>query len=319
MSTHNRSSLVVSDSFQIKCIDVVSPTPHTLLAKIDIPSEWCHLKHDLIRQLQLHIHRFNTTDITPYNLKREVVRIINKLVSLRKGVPEELHHPINSVELSRTTLDIVDSSIAHILHQSYHYLGSPRKESIHLGLYAEDFTTRNTRLLAIATLSPFDLKHIEDALPLSIKSDQVLVLSRLFAFDWCPRNTVSYTLGRVFNWLREQFPHIELLLTYLDPNLGFEGTVYKATNWTLLGREKKSPYLYLDSEYVTTRRMIQLYGTADFAKLKIKLVNRISASTRPLRPLEIYGYFLDTALRKKSVNLATYDFAPDSTLVGAIR
>jgi hypothetical protein len=137
-------------------------------------------------------------------------------------------------------VELVDPDSARFIHQTYHYLGSYREDGIHLGLYTTLENSRDWSLLSIATLSPFDLSHMIAALPSGIAPEQTMVLSRLFAFNWCPRNTISYMLGRVFEWIKEELPGIKLLVTYLNPNLGFDGSVYKATNWILLGLEKKT-------------------------------------------------------------------------------
>jgi hypothetical protein len=108
-----------------------------------------------------------------------------------------------------------------------------------------------------------------------------------------------------------------MLLTYLDPNLGFRGTVYRATNWVLFGREKKTRYLYLDDNYVTDRRMIKEYGTADLLKLRPLLGSRITSSHEPLRPLELYIYFLDSEDRSRHNQSSVHEFTPPSELVGA--
>jgi hypothetical protein len=78
--------------------------------------------------------------------------------------------------------------------------------------------------------------------------------------------------------LADQVPTPRLLLTYLDPNVGFTGGIYQADNWTLLGWERKKRYLYLDGEYITDREAIRRYGTADFAALTVRLGSRLERS-----------------------------------------
>lgn len=273
---------------------------------------------NLLRQVLLQIHRFCPSEITQASLiDYEVKRQAEKLVLLGQDIPTLFTSPgLASIKLQCSRLDLVDSSTAELLHRKHHYLGSSRGDAIHLGLYYDEGVSPKPRLMSIVSLSPFDLMHIVDALPDGLRHEQVLVLSRLFAFDWCPRNTISYTLGRVFNWLYTQRPHVKMLMTYLNPNLGFSGSVYKATNWTLFGREKKKRYLYLDSNYITDRQMIRTYGTADLQKLGLILGNRVLGSTLPLKPLEVYAYFLDDALRIKYGHGFNYEFQPAAALVG---
>jgi len=273
---------------------------------------------NLLRQVLLHVYRFHPDEIEQHGLiAREVKRLKEKLVRLNLDTPKLSEPPDPAhIELPHTRLDFVDSSTAEIVHRAHHYLGSFRGDAVHLGLYHQEVDSHASYLMSVVSLSPFDLMHIADALPYGLRPEQVMVLSRLFAFHWSPHNTISHTLGRVFCWLRERLPHIKMLITYLDPNLGFSGSVYKATNWVLFGRERKKRYLYLDSDYITDRQLIRIYGTADFHELRTRLGDRLSCSLSSLEPLEIFVYFLDDALRRKGGNGFNHEFQPESRLVG---
>jgi hypothetical protein len=270
---------------------------------------------ELTRQLRLHLPRLSPTELTQSNIIRETERLAARLListarTSKDFKPQHLTH----TELCHTRLRLVEPSIAETIHETFHYLGSRRGGGIHLGLYADRVSGYGSSLLSVVTLSPFDLSHWKNALPHGIGQEQVLVLSRLYAFDWCPQNTVSFSLGRVFSWIRENLPHVKMLLTYLNKNLGFQGTVYKATNWVLFGKEKKIRYLYLDYDYITDRQMIREHGTADFEKLQLKLGRRITRSIHPLSPLELYAYFFDSRHRKTT--LFGGEATPPPELVG---
>jgi hypothetical protein len=273
---------------------------------------------DLQRQILLHLARFPLPERgIPERIEREARRIAARLAEQRIQAPPEITGAdLSGIDLHRTQLDFVDSDLAQAVHKAFHYLGSPRGEGIHLGLFARLSGWKRPRLISLVTLSPFDLWHIHDALPYGIHMEEVLVLSRLFAFDSAPRNTVSFTLGRLFSWLRTRMPHIKALLSYLNPNLGFRGTVYKATNWRLLGEEAKSRYLYIGGNYVTDRHAIRTYGTADVGRLAGILGAAFSTSMQPLLPLQLLIYFLDASLRAMAPVKFGHHFTPDSNLVG---
>src|SRR5437588_12284366 len=67
-----------------------------------------------------------------------------------------------------------------------HYLHSPRHGSVHLANY-----TPGDRIAAAVSLSGLDLGTIAAALPAGLLAEEALVVSRVFAFDWAPRNTRS--------------------------------------------------------------------------------------------------------------------------------
>ncbi len=270
----------------------------------------------LLRQVLLHLHRFSLAELTdPEVVGREVRRIEKRVAAKLERVPSDLKERA-AVDLQSTYFKVVDSRIAELVHESYHYLGSPRRNGVHLGLFSPNSPPRLPKLMTLVTLSDFDLPHVIEALPSGIHSDEVLVLSRLFSFPWCPRNAMSRTLGNTFSWILKQRSNVKLLLTYLDPNLGFHGTIYRATNWILFGQEKKKRYLFLDGDYVTDRRMIRQFGTADLRKLASLLGSRLTSSQAALRPLELYAYFLDPRDRAKYNRGFVRELTPPSALVG---
>jgi hypothetical protein len=71
-----------------------------------------------------------------------------------------------------------------------------------------------------------------------------------------------------------------LLITYLNPNLGFTGASYKASNWHVIGIELGNRYAYLDGRYITDRRL---------AALARDELARVEYSQMQFRPLLIYG------------------------------
>jgi hypothetical protein len=263
---------------------------------------------DLNRSLPLHLAQFTQAQLTPSLVQGETRRVAEYILTKRMSIPQELKPIAERVSLSDTLLIEIDAPIAQIVHECYHYLGSPRTDGIHFGLIQK--SGLKLKLLALATLSPFDMTHVERALPADLRTEQVLVLSRLYAFEWAPKNAISYMLGRVFDRIRNYHPHIKLLLTYLNPNLGFSGSIYKATNWVMFGQELKRRYLYLDGLYVTDRQMINLYGTADIQKLSVKLGRRISISRSSMEPLAIYAYALDNRIKASFLCGMPHRFVP---------
>jgi hypothetical protein len=289
----------------------VSSHAAAAISRIDEKS----IPEPLLRQVLLHFHRFDSSELSDSRvLESEVKRIVKKLAAKIEQVPPALRTP-TEIDLQETHLGTVDPKTAELVHHTYHYLGSPRESGVHLGLYSGKISGE-PKLITLVTLSDFDLPHMVDALPAGIGRDQVMVLARLFSFSWCPRNAMSHTLGLTFSWIRKHRPNVRILLTYLDPNLGFRGTIYRATNWFLFGREHKKRYLYLDGEYVTDRAMIRKYGTADLQKLRALLGSRIEKSREPLRPLEVYVYFLYPRDRAQYQGHTVHEFTPPAALVG---
>jgi hypothetical protein len=195
--------------------------------------------------------------------------------------------------LLSSSLAEVSSEDAHEIQEHHHYLGTCRS-GYHLGLFHAE------RPFALVTLSYCDVSALQEHLPAGLEKNDVLILSRIVVSRAAPANTASFLIGRMFAWLRQHRPDVKLLLTYLDPNLGFSGSLYSATNWFQFATEYKSPYLYLDARFTTHRSLCQRYGTLQWDSLRAILGDRLSRSSfAPLQPLKVFGYFLDKRLMRE--------------------
>jgi hypothetical protein len=176
---------------------------------------------------------------------------------------------------------LIDRDLAEPVLGHFHYLRSFRSDSVSVAaLYGK-------RIVALCSISPFDLPTVGERLPIRTQSEAAVV-SRVFGFDWAPRNVVSFLLARA-----EHSPavadHVRVLVTYLNPNLGFTGASYRAANWQQIGVETGTRYAYLHGTYITDRHV---------AALSLKERSAVEYSTMPLQPLRIYGRFLDRRLAK---------------------
>lgn len=178
-------------------------------------------------------------------------------------------------------------SLAFPVLQRFHYLNSFRFDSVHFGLFAG-----GNRIAAVATVSPFDLYHLAPAFArapwATVFPYGLRVLSRVYAFRWAPRNSISTLLAFVQRWLTRHEPNVQALLTYVNPNLGLSGASYRASGWTRFCSESGTSYAYLDRSYVTHReltRMTQLHRRGDMMRV---LGQRLVFTSRPLKPLDVY-------------------------------
>ena len=96
-------------------------------------------------------------------------------------------------------------------------------------------------------------------------------------------------MSRVRELLRRIEPHVSLLLTYLNPNVGFTGASYKADNWVLFGQENDTRYLYLDGDYKTDRFFWEGFGSSNFEVLTRILGERVTRSRYSLAPLQVFA------------------------------
>ena len=121
-----------------------------------------------------------------------------------------------------------------------------------------------------------------------IPQEEVLDVSRVFAVESAPANSISTLLSRVRTWVRRNEPSIKLLTTAVDPNLGFTGASYRAANWKKWMTIKARPYLYEDGRYVTPRQLRERYGTSRFDELQAMFPGRFERSKSKLLDSIIY-------------------------------
>ena len=69
----------------------------------------------------------------------------------------------------------------------------------------------------------------------SEKESEVIELRRLCCIDETPKNAESFLIGRSLRLLKKEFYGV--VVSYADMEYGHEGTIYKASNFTCLGKK----------------------------------------------------------------------------------
>jgi hypothetical protein len=233
---------------------------------------------DLRKQMLLHLPRLEADRLFDRDmLRHEAVRLGERLSSLQEGYREWSGRPlIPALEKSKIEVRPCDPTIAQEIYRRFHYIGSSRSALIHIGLFDPLFPDIP---FALAALSEMDVVELKKLLPRDRGGD-TLVLSRAFAFSWAPRNSISFLLGAVHAWVRENAAGVRDLITYLNPNLGFAGSSYAAANWRPL-LETPAQYLYLNDNYISYRTYLALEEGAR---------SGVTRSLYQLEPLRIYAY-----------------------------
>ena len=67
------------------------------------------------------------------------------------------------------------------------------------------------------------------------KERNVVELRRLCCIDDTLKNTESYFIGRTLRWLKQN-TQVKVVVSYADPEYGHSGTIYKASNFSLIGK-----------------------------------------------------------------------------------
>jgi hypothetical protein len=249
-------------------------------------------------RLLLHLPRLVTADDLPGNrdIQEEILAVSDLLEEGKRKYAHEytrsLQPPERPIVLGDLEFGPLDADTAKMYHETFHYIGSYRRGQ-HFA-----FRDRNSgRIVCIGSVASFDLKHAEEKIAPHVDPRSVFVFSRFFAFRWAPPNTFSHFWGKLRRQMIEQHD-TKLMLSFINPNVGFNASSHKAAQWMEFAHEEGTRYMYLDGRYRTMRFFVENYGISDPDQLKEKLGNSFQVSTIDLRPMLILAIPLRRRARK---------------------
>ena len=144
-------------------------------------------------------------------------------------------------DISKLSVRLISKDVAKDIIVNNHYSGIWTKVSYAIGLFylSNDehkfFGGINEQLIGVACYGDPVGRHSGASICETLDRTEVLELTRLFVFDGYGSNIESWFVGKTFQWLRKNAPHIKALVSYSDPKAGHLGTVYQATNWIYQG------------------------------------------------------------------------------------
>jgi hypothetical protein len=249
----------------------------------------------------LHLPRVATVEgmVTLEQVEAELRRSAVQLTSDQRRAAAVA--PRRKRTLDELVFDQVKYEAAQPVFSYLHYLRNNREGAVHYGLLDPD-----SRLpLALCSLSPLEWKLVGRGLErnFDIARPQMWDVSRVYSFDIAPPNSISYLLAKVRLRLRENPPEItaalggdvapelsraELLVTAVDPNLGFTGSSYRAANWQHWMSVQARPYVYHERRYTSPRQLREQFHTANIHALREGNPRAFQMSRAPLLDSMIY-------------------------------
>jgi hypothetical protein len=196
------------------------------------------------------------------------------------------HVPIGKFQLPELDFEVIDSARALPVLTSLHYLRGSRPDSLYFALVdpVEGLP------VSLCSISPLQWKCVGNQISAQhgIPQEGVWDVSRVYSIDGAPPNAISSLLAKVRIYVRHNMPFVELLVTAVDPNLGFTGVSYRAANWQQWMIVRARPYLYEKGHYVSPRQLREHYGTANLIGLQAKFPQRFQQSKARLLDTMIY-------------------------------
>lgn len=206
------------------------------------------------------------------------------LTELARELPEKDEWLVQDAVSSPRLLHFhdIEAEKARDIMRRFHYLRSPRTDGRTYGL-----STDAGHLVALCVSSPLDVALLRGLLAEHNRpTETARVVSRVFAFEGAPSNTISYMLSRAAR--EERKLGVTDLVTYVNPNMGFTGSSYRASGWQSLGTEPGTKYRYLDGRYITDRELAAGSGEYDDEGFRRLFGLRFAVSVMRLSPLIVF-------------------------------
>ena len=244
-------------------------------------------------KLLLQLPRLVTANALPGEpaIEKEVLAISRLVEDFQRPYTEWLKPPERPIALGDLEFGPLDDATAKIYHECFHYIGSYRP-----GRHFAFRDRRCGRIVCIGSVASLDLEEAKEKIR-PIDPQSVLVFSRFFAFRWAPKNIFSHFWGKLQRELKKD-RDIELMFSFINPNVGFNGCSHKAAQWKDFARETATRYMYFDGRYQTMRFFVNNYGTSDAVELKKKLGHSFEVSTMELDPMWLLAIPLQRRARK---------------------
>jgi hypothetical protein len=226
----------------------------------------------LVVRALLHLPRVASYEgwVTRRQIRRELTVSAEQLS--RDVRAASSHVAVEKFSLHDLCFEEIDAARALPVLTSLHYLRSARPKSLYFGLV----DPVDKLPVSICSMSPLQWSCVGRKIQsrFAISPDRVWDISRLYSVDCAPHNSISTLLSRIRTYMRHNISGAELLITAVDPNLGFSGCSYRAANWKQWMTVRARPYFYENGHYMSPRQLRERYGTSSLVELRAKYPER---------------------------------------------
>lgn len=131
-----------------------------------------------------------------------------------------------------------------------------------------------------------------------LDTGKVLELRKLCLIDNTPKNTESWFIAKILKYMKQNVENLEGILSYADPNVGHEGTIYKASNFLYVGEQRAKNNRVIKYKNKTYHSRTAFNDKVFTYKELTDLLRKGKAKWVLIKPKHIYMYYFDKTLRK---------------------
>ena len=214
----------------------------------------------------LHLPRVATSSgwVTRAQVARELFHSARQLLDDARAARKLI--PVRKVALQELTFEPITAATAEAVLSSLHYLRSARPGSLNFAL----LDPVDQLPVSLCSVSPLEWRRVGSHIQaqFGIARERTWDVSRVYSCAAAPANAISFLLARVRSALRHCGDGVDLLITAVDPNLGFTGSSYRAANWQRWLTVQPRPYLYVERRYASPRQLRYQFGTSNLTDLQ---------------------------------------------------
>jgi hypothetical protein len=172
-------------------------------------------------------------------------QIILKSEKIKRNKPKDVK--LNKINIQQNQFEMKDVSIIEGINafskkllNDYHYAGYGRNHVFVVSAVLNGIVISVAKFctpvrLEVATSLGYEFKHVTEL-------DRFCIHP-----EYQKKHFASWFMSRAIKKFNDKFPNIKALVSFADPRYGHSGTIYKAANWTEVGKTVKS-YVYQDME-----------------------------------------------------------------------
>lgn len=152
----------------------------------------------------------------------------------------------------------VPTALARIIQDKLHYIGSSRTDSIlDCGLYLDQAEVPYAATSFSNCERGYQLNALNRATGLELEPSEVLSMTRAFAFDGAPANSMSKLFHLAHVEAKRRFPDTKAIITALNPFLRFGGGIFTGSSYTPYALAPMEYWYDADGFYVPRSKGVQ--------------------------------------------------------------
>lgn len=224
-------------------------------------SESIAKKPDVLRELDMRVVNLGEDYSNAYNrLHADTeLSLITSSATLKGRSLLSLHEESSVIPVR---FDSVPDYLADEVSNRLHYIRSARGDSIaSYGLYIDNSETPYASVSFSKCKRGYQVDALNQSTGLGLAPEQVLSMTRAFAFNNAPKNSMSKLFHQSHNRIKQEYPDIRAIVTALNPYTGFDGGIFTGASYTPYALSPMEYWYDEDGYYVPRSKGIHLQKT----------------------------------------------------------